>query len=48
MEERIKTGYDLVFSAKPNKDLPIYHDMDKEMLFLLTKLNMINGDVKNT
>jgi ribonuclease P protein component len=48
LEEFIKTGYDLVFLARNNDEEPDFHNIGKEMVYLLKKLDLyvISGNRK--
>jgi len=42
-EDVIKKGYDLVFVARNQKEMPDFQEIKKEMKYLLKKLNMNEG-----
>jgi ribonuclease P protein component len=46
-EDKLKKGYDLVFSSRPAGEMPEYKEIDKEMSFLLTKLDLVDKE-RNT
>lgn len=43
-EEFIKLGYDCVFVARNNDELPVFTEIKREMKFLLRKLNIFDQE----
>ena len=43
-EEYIKGGYDLIFVARNNDDMPAFTEIKKEMKFLLKKLGVFDEE----
>lgn len=43
-EEFVKPGFDLVFVARENETLPDFHEVRKEMKYLMKKLEVFDGE----
>jgi ribonuclease P protein component len=46
-EHNMRAGFDIVFTAKPGLIMPCYKDVQRELLFLAKKADLIDRENKN-